>query len=230
MRLALVLVTLLSTSVAFAESFGPPSAPPTVKAVNPDNLPFSERASFFVGVRGGIAAPPGALGLAPSAGLEFGLAVPQGFGFSMRTLWMDNPPGVPAFGLRPASYGFGALADFRYYFRTIEPLTIYPTIAVGFLAGPERGTQTNAVLPLFNPGVGMKVRFGNFYSTFEFGLSGFTIPFVGLTMGFEGDSMLQKREREPKPTGPVLPPAPEVAPSGETSSSARPSSPPLAVW
>jgi hypothetical protein len=230
MRLALTLVTLLTTTAAFAESFGPPS-PPTVKAVSPDSLPFSERASFFIGARGGIAAPPGALGLAPNAGLEFGLAVPQGFGFSMRTLWMDNPPGVPVLGLRPASYGFGALADFRYYFRTVEPLTVYPTLAIGFLAGPERGTQTNAVLPLFNPGVGMKVRVGNFYGTFEFGLSGFTIPFVALSMGFEGDSLLQKKEKEPKPTAPVLPPPPEAQPAPADVTSGRPlSSPPLATW
>ncbi|MCU0700834.1 MAG: hypothetical protein MUC96_30370, partial [Myxococcaceae bacterium] len=169
--------------------------------------------------------------LAPNAGLEFGLAVPQGFGFSMRTLWMDNPPGVPVLGLRPASYGFGALADFRYYFRTVEPLTVYPTLAIGFLAGPERGTQTNAVLPLFNPGVGMKVRVGNFYGTFEFGLSGFTIPFVALSMGFEGDSLLQKKEKEPKPTAPVLPPPPEAQPAPADVTSGRPlSSPPLATW
>ncbi|MBL8924333.1 MAG: hypothetical protein JNJ54_36125 [Myxococcaceae bacterium] len=188
---------VLASSVSLA-------APPQVKTVNPDSLPWSERASFFVGARGGIAAPPGAVGLAPNAGLEFGLAVPQGFGFSMRTLWMDNPPGAPVLGLRPASYGFGAIADFRYYFRTVDPLTVYPTLAVGFLAGPEKGTNTNAVLPLFNPGVGMKVKAGNFYGTFEFGLSGFTIPFVGLSLGFEGDSLVTKRERG------VTPPAAEV--------------------
>lgn len=193
----LAALLVLCSSLSFA-------SPPQVKAVNPDSLPWSERASFFVGARGGIAAPPGAVGLAPNAGLEFGLAVPQGFGFSMRTLWMDNPPGAPVLGLRPASYGFGAIADFRYYFRTVEPLTVYPTLAVGFLAGPEKGTNTNAVLPLFNPGVGMKVKAGNFYGTFEFGLSGFTIPFVGLSLGFEGDSLVTKRERA------TVPPTAEV--------------------
>jgi hypothetical protein len=229
MRRPIALLTLLATTAAFAESFGPP-APPTVKAVSPDSLPFSERASFFVGARGGIAAPPGAIGLAPNAGLEFGLSVPQGFGFSMRTMWMDNPPGVPVLGLRPASYGFGALADFRYYFRTVDPLTVYPTLAVGFLAGPERGTQTNAVLPLFNPGVGMKVRAGNFYTTFEFGLSGFTIPFVALSMGFEGDSLLQRREKEPRPVAPVLPPEPPATPAPAETSSLAPPSAPVAAW
>lgn len=215
MRLV-ALVTAIASSVALAEA-------PNVSKENPDSLPWSERASFFVGARGGVAAPPGAVGLAPNAGLEFGLAVPQGFGFSMRTLWMDNPPGAPALGLRPAAYGFGALADLRYYFRTVEPLTIYPTLAIGFLAGPEVGTNVNAVLPLFNPGVGMKVKAGNFYAAFEFGLSGFTIPFVGLSFGFEGDSQVTKRAstpvavNEPAPAQePTVvmppPPTPELSP------------------
>jgi hypothetical protein len=133
--------------------------------------------------------------------------VPQGFGFSMRTLWMDNPPGAPVLGLRPASYGFGALADLRYYFRAVEPLTIYPTLSLGFLAGPERGTNTNAVLPLFNPGVGMKCKAANFYATFEFGLSGFTIPFVALSIGFEGDSKVTK-EANAQAEAPMVVPAP----------------------
>ena len=215
MRL-IALVTVLVSSLALAEA-------PNVKKENPDSAPWSERASFFVGARGGIAAPPGAKGLAPNAGLEFGLSVPQGFGFSMRTLWMDNPPGAPALGLRPAAYGFGALADLRYYFRTVEPLTVYPTLAIGFLAGPEVGTNVNAVLPLFNPGVGMKVKAGNFYAAFEFGLSGFTIPFVGLSFGFEGDSLVTKRanapvaanEPTPVPVPAVVmppPPTPELSP------------------
>lgn len=198
---ALTALVALTTSFAFA-------GPPQVK-INPDSYPWSERASFFVGARGGIAAPPGAVGLAPNAGLEFGLAVPQGFGFSMHTLWMDNPPGAPVLGLRPASFGFGALADFRYYFRTVEPLTVYPSISVGFLAGPEKGTNTNAVLPLFNPAVGMKVKAGNFYGTFEFGLSGFTIPFVALSLGFEGDSLVTKRERGVVPSVTTIEPVPE---------------------
>jgi hypothetical protein len=210
MRLVLLGSLLLST-LALAEA-------PSVKTVNPDARPWSERASFFVGARGGIAAPPGAVGMAPSAGIEFGLAVPQGFGFSMRTLWMDNPPGAPALGLRPAAYGFGALADLRYYFRAVEPLTIYPTLSLGFLAGPERGTNTNAVLPLFNPGVGMKIKAANFYATFEFGLSGFTIPFVGLSMGFEGDSQVTKEERAkaeaPKPVEVPAPAAPALESAG----------------
>ena len=47
---ALAVALTLSTSLALA-------APPQVKSVNPDSLPWSERASFFVGARGGIAAP-----------------------------------------------------------------------------------------------------------------------------------------------------------------------------
>lgn len=201
MKTLIASILVLVSSVAAAQ-------PLSVKKPNPDSLPWSERASFFIGARGGLAVPPGAVGLAPNAGLELGLGVPNGFGFSMRMLWMDNPPGAPALGLRPASFGFGALADFRYYFRAVEPLSIYPTLAVGFLTGPERGSNTNAVLPLFNPGVGMKVKAGNFYSTFEFGLSGFTIPFVALAVGFDGDSLVTKREREEAATKPTVDPEP----------------------
>lgn len=175
---------------------------------------WSNHASMFVGVRGGIAVPPGAIGLAPNIAIELGVAVPNGFGFGIRAMWMNNPPGVPFLGLSPAAYGFGALADFRYYIETIEPLTIYPTISVGFLAGPERITQMNAVMPLFNPGLGVKMKFGNVYGAFEFGLSGFTIPFVVFIVGFDGDSKITKeaeRVRIAEETAP-LPVAPVAAP------------------
>lgn len=175
---------------------------------------WSNHASMFVGVRGGIAVPPGAIGLAPNIAIELGVAVPNGFGFGIRAMWMNNPPGVPFLGLSPAAYGFGALADFRYYIETIEPLTIYPTISVGFLAGPERISQMNSVMPLFNPGLGVKMKFGNVYGAFEFGLSGFTIPFVVFIVGFDGDSKITKeaeRVRIAEETAP-LPVAPVAAP------------------
>ncbi len=221
---------IFALSVVLSASFAS-AAPPRLKT-NVDDLPWSERASFFVGARTGVAVPPGAVGLAPNAGLEVGFAVPKGFGFSLRGLWMNSPPGVPFLGLRPSSYGFGAMADFRYYFRTIEPLTVYPTLAVGFLAGPEVGTNVNAVLPLFNPGVGMKVKAGNFYGSFEFGLSGFTIPFVAVGIGFDGDSLFTRRKAAAK-SGQPLPqsddevmvepeapaPAPTPAPLTEEQSS-----------
>ena len=113
-----------------------------------------------------------------------------------------------------AAYGFGALADFRYYIETIEPLTIYPTISVGFLAGPDKVSQVNAVMPLFNPGLGVKMKFGNVYGAFEFGLSGFTIPFVVFILGFDGDSKITKeaeRVRIAEETAPI-PVAPVAAP------------------
>ena len=175
---------------------------------------WTNHASLFFGVRGGIAVPPGAVGLAPNLGIELGVAVPNGFGFGIRAMWMNNPPGVPFLGLSPAAYGFGALADFRYYIETIEPLTIYPTISVGFLAGPDKVSQVNAVMPLFNPGLGVKMKFGNVYGAFEFGLSGFTIPFVVFILGFDGDSKITKeaeRVRIAEETAPI-PVAPVAAP------------------
>ena len=186
MRHSLPLLSLVS----FLSSGAWAQAPAVVRRPLADT--WTNRASLFLGVRGGLAVPPGAVGLAPNMALELGVAVPSGFGFGIRAMWMNNPPGVPFLGLGPASYGFGALADFRYYIETIEPLTIYPTISVGFLAGPEKLTQQNAVMPLFNPGLGVKMKFGNVYGAFEFGLSGFTIPFVVFILGYDGDSKITK--------------------------------------
>lgn len=181
---------------------------------------WANRSSFFVGARAGIAVPPGARGLAPNASLELGVAPTQGFGFGIRAMWMNSPPGAPALGLGAAEYGFGALADFRYYFETIDPLIIYPTIAVGFLAGPDLRSGLNAVLPLFNPGLGAKLKFGNFYASFEFGVSGFTIPFMAVCAGFETTSKVQRHrerlelaaEEAPLAPEPRRAPAPRVAP------------------
>ena len=162
------LLTVAAVSVSSLVFAAPPVATATGRL--PDT--WANRASFFVGARGGIAVPPGAVGLAPNAGIEIGVAVPSGFGFGVRALWMNNPPGIPLFSLKPAEYGFGALADFRYYIETVDPLIIYPTISVGFIAGPERLTQQNAVLPLLNPAIGVKVKLGNLYGAFEFGVLG----------------------------------------------------------
>lgn len=180
----ILLIALLSTTAL---------AQPSVSHARllPDT--WANRASFYVGVRSGLAVPPGATSLAPNLSLEMGVAPSRGFGIGMRAMWMNQPPGVPFLGLNPGAYGFGAMADLRVYFETIEPLTIYPTLAIGFLAGPDAVTGRNLVLPVFNPGLGAKLRFGSFYAGFEFGLSGFTIPFMALTLGFQGDSKAEKQ-------------------------------------
>ena len=118
---------------------------------------WANRSNFYFGARGGIAIPPGAIGLAPSAGVELGIAPDYGFGMGLNVIWMNKPPGVPVFGIQPADYGFGASVNFRYYIQTIGPLTLYPSMSVGFLAGPGPDGR-NQVLPLFNPGVGAKVK------------------------------------------------------------------------
>jgi hypothetical protein len=208
---------LLLLSLVSVFSLGAQAQTPVVRKPLADI--WSNQASIFLGVRGGIAVPPGAVGLAPNIALELGVAVPHGFGFGIRAMWMNNPPGVPFLGLGPSAFGFGALADFRYYIETVDPLIIYPTISVGFLAGPEKISQMNAVMPLFNPGLGVKMKFGNVYGAFEFGLSGFTIPFVVFILGFDGDSKLTKEaeririaeETAPIPVAPVAAP---VAPRG----------------
>ncbi len=39
-----------------------------------------------------------------------------------------------------------------------------------------------------------KVKGGAFYASFEFGLSGFTIPFVTVALGYEGDRRHERAE------------------------------------
>ncbi len=64
---------------------------------------------------------------------------------------------------------------------------------VGFLAGPDE-QGLNQVLPMINPGFGAKVKFGPFYCGFDFGLSGLTIPYIGLAIGYEGDRRRDRAE------------------------------------
>src|SRR4051812_17674871 len=86
---------------------------------------WANRSNFYFGTRGGVVIPQGATGLAELAGLEVGVANDSGIGFGLHALWMNNAPGVPFLGVPAASWGLGALADLRYYFPTIEPLTLY---------------------------------------------------------------------------------------------------------
>ena len=187
MRIVLAVVVALTCSSAFAEARST-HARLLEKYEEPDN--WKNRSNFYVGLRGGIAIPSGANNLAPSVGLELGVAPDFGFGFGLHVIWMNHPPGAPVFGIPEGQYGFGAMADVRFYFPTIEPLTLYPSLSVGFLAGPALDGK-NMVLPLFNPGIGAKVKFGDFYGSFEFGFAGLSIPFVTVGFGYEGD----RRER-----------------------------------
>lgn len=154
---------------------------------------WANRSNFFVGARASIAIPQGAVGIAPLAGIELGIAPDYGFGISMNMIWMERSPGAPMFGIQPGNYGFGASANFRYYFQTVGPLTLYPAFSIGFLAGPDPMGK-NQVLPMINPGFGAKVRAGPFYVSFDFGLSAFTIPFVGASVGYEGNRREERAE------------------------------------
>lgn len=154
---------------------------------------WANRSNFFVGARGSIAIPQGAEGLAPLVGIELGIAPDSGFGLSLNMIWMDRSPGAPMFGIQPGNFGFGASANFRYYFQTVGPLTLYPAFSIGFLAGPDPAGK-NQVLPMINPGFGAKVKAGPFYVSFDFGLSAFTIPFVGASVGYEGNRREERAE------------------------------------
>lgn len=175
-----------------------------------DEGDWSRTAHFFIGGRGGVAVPPGGKGVSPTVGLELGVANTHGIGFGLHLLGSTNTPAVPAMNIPTATYGLGAAVDMRFYFETVEPLTLYPTLSLGFMAGPAKGDGTNVVLPMINPGFGARLKTANLYTSFEFGLASFLIPFVNLAIGYE----LDKPKPAPRPLAPpcVTPtPAPPVA-------------------
>ncbi len=144
-------------------------------------------ARFFVGLRSGVGIPPGGIGISPTMGVELGVAAPKGVGFGLHFFGAGNPPAVRALNTPPADWAVGAELDMRFYFQTVEPLTLYPTFSVGFMAGPAKETRENVVLPMLNPGFGARVKLGNLYASFEFGLASFTVPFLNCGLGWELD-------------------------------------------
>jgi hypothetical protein len=164
-----------------------PAAPVEAKVKKKRSDDWAEHATFFGGGRTAVAFPPGGKGPAPMAGLELGVAADKGFGYGLHVFGAANTPDAPAFGLPAAPYAFGALVDLRYYLQTVEPLRLYPTLSVGFLAGPAEQTGRNAVLPLINPGFGARVNMGPIYAAIEIGAASFYIPFMAFSVGWEPD-------------------------------------------
>lgn len=193
--------------------FGHPTWGGAVSQAGRGEDTWAKTTELYVGVRGGLAIPPGATALAPNAALEVGVAVPKGFGFGLRLLGMGNPPAVPLLGVSAATYGFGAMVDLRYYIEAYKPVSIYPAVGLGFLAGPEVRSGTNLVMPLLNTGVGVRGKLGNFYGALEIGVAAFTIPYLSLTVGFETErppgapSAVQEAPAPPS-TSPAAPPSP----------------------
>jgi hypothetical protein len=207
-----VLVAMMAAvPVAAQETRGGPRDVPTL--VN-DDPSWSDTARFFVGARTGVGIPPGGNGVAPTLGFEIGVSAPHGFGFGLHLLGMSNPPAIAALGIEKANWGVGAMADLRMYFQTVEPLTLYATLAGGFLAGPGQ-SGANVVLPLINPGFGARVKFtDSVYVAFEFGAAGFFIPFVNLSVGFEPQRVAKVRAYTPPPApGCAAPCPPPAAPA-----------------
>lgn len=163
-----------------------PARPISLSSRKASDAVWADSARFFVGARSGIGVPPSGEGLAPTAGLEVGVAADSGLGLGLHFLTAFNPPDAPTLGIRKAQWAMGAAADVRWYFQTVKPLTLYPTVSVGFLAGPAMDGR-NVVLPMLNPGFGARVRLGQIYTAFEFGLMSFQVPFVALAFGFEPD-------------------------------------------
>lgn len=163
-----------------------PARPISLSSRKANDAVWADSARFFVGARGGLGVPPSGDGLAPTTGVEVGVAADSGLGLGLHFVTTFNPPDAPTLGIRKAAWAMGAAADLRWYFQTVKPLTLYPTVSVGFLAGPGADGR-NVVLPMLNPGFGARVRLGNVYTAFEFGLMSFQVPFVALAIGFEPD-------------------------------------------
>jgi hypothetical protein len=179
--------TATTRARASAVSFEREEPRPVVKKAARDSNPWSEGGTFFGGGRAAVAFPPAADGPAPMAGIELGVAAQKGFGFGLHLFGAMNTPGAPEFGLPKTPYGFGAEVDLRYYLQTIEPLRLYPTLSVGFMAGPAADTGKNAVLPLVTPGFGARVNLGPVYTALEIGAADFYIPFMAVAVGWEPD-------------------------------------------
>lgn len=152
---------------------------------------WSRRARFFGGLRSSLAFPPGGMGPATTVGMELGVAAYRGLGFGLHIYGVGNPSGVPMLELPAAAWGVGASADARWYLQTIEPLKLYPTLSVGFIAGPDKVTGENVVLPMINPGFGARVNLADMYVAFEIGLASLYMPFVGFSIGWEPTRKLE---------------------------------------
>ena len=178
-RAATLTTTRTTTTTTTAAAAAAIATPPAKK----DS--WSENPTFFVGGRTALAFPPGGNGPAPMAGVELGVAADKGVGYGLHLFGASNTPGAPTFNLPPSPYAFGALVDVRYYLQTVEPLRLYPTMSLGFMAGPGQDTGKNAVLPLVTPGFGARVNFGPIYTSVEIGAASFYIPFMAVSLGWE---------------------------------------------
>ncbi len=149
------------------------------------NDEWARGAHFFGGIRSSLAFPPGGMGPATTVGVELGVAAQRGLGFGLHVYGVGNPSGMPLLEVPAAAWGVGASADVRWYLQTIKPLTLYPTLSLGFLAGPDKQTNENVVLPMINPGFGARVNIADAYVACEIGLASLYMPFVGVSFGWE---------------------------------------------
>lgn len=188
--LVLTLALIASSAPAAAQYRDVDPRDGTVSRVSEreETNPWATGARFFAGVGTGMGIAPGGKGPSPSVGLEVGVAADSGIGFGLSLVYTDNPADVPALRIPKAQYALGAAADIRWYIQTVEPLTLYPALSIGFLAGPSvNEANGNAVMPIINPGFGARVRMKPLYVSFEFGAAGFHIPYVGISVGYEPD-------------------------------------------
>jgi hypothetical protein len=166
---------------------------------------WQKNARFYAGVRTGLGIPPGAQGLVPSVGIELGVSQPTGLGFGIQVMALNTPPAVAMFNVSKAAWGIGALADARFYFEAVDPLTLYLSLTGGFLAGPEQTTRVNVVLPVVSPGLGARVKLTDtLVTSFEFGFGAFIAPFV--TMAFTWEPPRKRKVRAPALALPPPPP------------------------
>lgn len=210
------LVLLMSLSAAEVEQHDPRDT-------------WKNRATFFMGARSGVGFSPGGQGPSPTFGLEVGISNSSGVGFGLHLLGSTNPQGLPALNIPKPAYVFGGAADLRVYIQTVRPLTLYPSISLGFLTGPAQEGGANAVMPLFNLGFGARIRFGPVYAALEIGLASFHIPFFSVCLGYEGKpKYMPPEDDEEEASAPEPEPAP--APKSARRSPPVPTTDPTAEW
>ena len=178
---------------------------------------WRNNARFFMGGRTGVGFSPGGQGPSPTFGLELGISNRSGVGFGLHLLGSSNPQAVPSLGIPKAGYAFGGAADLRIYIQTVNPLSLYPTISLGFLTGPDALTGNNVVMPMLNLGFGARARFGPVYAAVEIGLASFHIPFISVALGYESkpryeppddDELVLREEADELESAPPPPPPP----------------------
>jgi hypothetical protein len=137
---------------------------------------------YYLGGRSGVAVPIGTVGLAFPTSLEAGIHFPSNMSVGLRFTFQQDPPEM--FGY-DAPWAVGPLIDGRKFFRINQNIELYGDLALGFIFGVDEPSGRNAVMPIGSAGIGARVMPGDskVYIAPEFGVTSFTVPYMGLALG-----------------------------------------------